>query len=829
MKSSTGIFVGHKETLVATVAPNDASEPDVVWESSDPTIATVNAETGEVTAVAVGTAIIKATVLSDDSFYAECEVTVSQNELSFNTLFAEQTIPGLAGKAIRRVVAKNRNVFVLALDTVGNANEPYLYRFNTLTKVVEQLPTDFCTVIDKDGLKLSDIAVTTDGVLVGCNKEYCIVNPAPENPWKVYKWEEVDGEFVGEVWSSNAGDYESGLFYYAYTGETMAYIGSTESGKIVASAVTAGSASGAIRFCIYNIANGAVASAIGNKSSGSAPMTTVSMGKIQLNVAPDGSSLVLDGDLNKPYKFSLVANTASVSPSLLLSVDNAGYTNFFEHDGLKFALTTHFDGEENDGFVMNEFINGVTPAVAHNATFDAAEVSFAAAIGESWCGNAYAYVLRDNKLSAYTTGPIYEAFYEYGQNQGWDPNGGVSMTKIAENKFQSTLTFSSNDNYFMFSTRMATNGDWNWINGGRISAPSENLAVDDDSNPSMVAGSGNNFKIPNGKYVVTVDLNLMKMSIVKVYAESAYLFHSDNAGNNWGLNGIEMTKVDENIYTCDAEFEGGEYITFSSKHGSWELINQDRFQITSGGNYWLISELMTPAFTRVQTGNDINCLFVPAYNAGEYRFTVNYKTLTIEVKHLSTTITIGETGYATYYSALGAYTMPDGLTGYVFSTELDPCLTEAYAAGDVVPAGVGLVLEGVAGTYDLVFTTGGTAPAENQLHGSDGVQWTGDIVPGNFKYYGLSLAAAPYNTLTSVGFYYMADGGAAFENGAHKAFLAVPQGSSSPARFYLFNGENNATGVENIQSDEGQKFMRNGQLYIIRDGVTYDALGRIIK
>ena len=42
--------------------------------------------------------------------------------------------------------------------------------------------------------------------------------------------------------------------------------------------------------------------------------------------------------------------------------------------------------------------------------------------------------------------------------------------------------------------------------------------------------------------------------------------------------------------------------------------------------------------------------------------------------------------------------------------------------------------------------------------------------------------------------------------------------------------ENNATNIENIQFDEkAVKFMENGQIYILREGVVYDALGRTVK
>ena len=58
-----------------TVAPANAANKQVTWESSDETVATVDENTGEVTGVAVGSSVITATT-SDGNFTAVCLVTV---------------------------------------------------------------------------------------------------------------------------------------------------------------------------------------------------------------------------------------------------------------------------------------------------------------------------------------------------------------------------------------------------------------------------------------------------------------------------------------------------------------------------------------------------------------------------------------------------------------------------------------------------------------------------------------------------------------------------------------------------------------------------------
>ena len=72
--------------------------------------------------------------------------------------------------------------------------------------------------------------------------------------------------------------------------------------------------------------------------------------------------------------------------------------------------------------------------------------------------------------------------------------------------------------------------------------------------------------------------------------------------------------------------------------------------------------------------------------------------------------------------------------------------------------------------------------------------------------------------------------------GANKAYINmgnVPvydEGDNAPGIRELFMAPENATNIENIKVNEKAiKFFENGQLYIKRDGVIYDVMGRIIR
>lgn len=131
---------------------------------------------------------------------------------------------------------------------------------------------------------------------------------------------------------------------------------------------------------------------------------------------------------------------------------------------------------------------------------------------------------------------------------------------------------------------------------------------------------------------------------------------------------------------------------------------------------------------------------------------------------------ITEAGYATYYSSK-AYIMPKGVKGYTITGNEGTSLVmnEAYAAGDVVPAKTALVVEGAANKYyTLVAESTELTPDNNKLHGSDEAETT--YVDGtDVKYYKLSYN----NEGNNLGFYWGSENGAAFTNGAHKAYLAL--------------------------------------------------------
>lgn len=76
-KTSANLLIGGTVTLsVSSVSPSDAVDKTVSWSSDKTSVATVNASTGVVTAVAEGTATITATANDGSGTTATCSVTV---------------------------------------------------------------------------------------------------------------------------------------------------------------------------------------------------------------------------------------------------------------------------------------------------------------------------------------------------------------------------------------------------------------------------------------------------------------------------------------------------------------------------------------------------------------------------------------------------------------------------------------------------------------------------------------------------------------------------------------------------------------------------------
>lgn len=162
-------------------------------------------------------------------------------------------------------------------------------------------------------------------------------------------------------------------------------------------------------------------------------------------------------------------------------------------------------------------------------------------------------------------------------------------------------------------------------------------------------------------------------------------------------------------------------------------------------------------------------------------------------------ITIGSTGYATLYYSGRAIKIPTGLTAYTMKVENGKIVkSRAYSEGETLQKATAVILRGKPGKYNLdTSTEEGTTDNNNQLKGSD----TKANTTGNDGYYFYMLANKDGE---GVGFYWGAENGAAFLNGEHKAYLAIPKTDtygSAAKPCYVF-AEDAATAIGKTSDNE---------------------------
>lgn len=163
-------------------------------------------------------------------------------------------------------------------------------------------------------------------------------------------------------------------------------------------------------------------------------------------------------------------------------------------------------------------------------------------------------------------------------------------------------------------------------------------------------------------------------------------------------------------------------------------------------------------------------------------------------------VDISAVGYSTYYNSKYAYIMPEGVEGYVAYYDGGEWKLEcAYNEDDVVPAGEALVLKGDEGAYILYAGSSDgetwTSVGMNALRGTD----EKTALEADYGAYFYALTLNSKNDANSIGFYWMNKDGAAFTNGAHKAYLKVEKSQfDSGAKMGGFAFGEAVTGIESV-------------------------------
>jgi len=313
----------------------------------------------------------------------------------------------LVGKTVRRVLYRNGNMYVLAVDA---AKEPTLIEVDAEKQtVLHTLPTDFCSVVSADGYKLSDITFTADGYLVGCNMEHVTFTPA--NKWNIYKWESDATGWKGALWFNNTNNETAGNYYNAMVGSTLAYSGTTEDGTIASTTCTlaknsAGINTYGVRFVIYSVSENNYAGVLRNQPAG---ITLTEYGHdVQMVVSPRDDKSFIFSSPNKNAIEWQVVNTTKSEPKIMGTLPfHTNVANYFKyaHRDMMVAPAENAD-DKNIGVALYDITDGLDKAAlikTTNTTLDAADATYTMAASVVKDADITLYLVRDSLISKFTT------------------------------------------------------------------------------------------------------------------------------------------------------------------------------------------------------------------------------------------------------------------------------------------------------------------------------------------------------------------------------------------------------------------------------------------
>ena len=304
----------------------------------------------------------------------------------------------LENKVVRRQIIREDRLYVLALDTVANANEPYVYLADIAAGTVDTLDMAAVTLGANQQIKLSDIALTADHVLVGCSfgKNHYSDAKATEDgetrgEIQFYKWTQNETTKLPETCEKWFTSNHSANFNRALAGKTIAYSGTLESGAVMTTMNSAGVNS--MRVDLFPITEGVGDGTIFSYNKCGSFGKNVLGDDYELMVSPlaeNGNvrTYVIDGSLTNASEFEMVdgANEVTIKgANALVNVKSNG-ANYFKYAGRSLMVAPKVNADNLvEGIHLFDITDGFANAVEvtlDGATIEPVEYTYASAHGE---------------------------------------------------------------------------------------------------------------------------------------------------------------------------------------------------------------------------------------------------------------------------------------------------------------------------------------------------------------------------------------------------------------------------------------------------------------
>ena len=412
--------------------------------------------------------------------------------------------------------------------------------------------------------------------------------------------------------------------------------------------------------------------------------------------------------------------------------------------------------------------------------------------------------------------PLVDHVYEIGSNQpgGWAPGVGTELTKASPNVFKYEA-YLNVDTYFGFTTELKST--WDEVRPYRFSGASNNLVVANGDNNLPLYNDAehreNAFKVETaGFYTITVDLNTMKMSVV---SDPHHRVEIMQGWDSWKPV-VMVDDVNGENYTATITIDSA--AQYSGAIGFKLRIDNNSTWV---GKFQVINRNVNTVDNMNDAANNCGLL---ADIAGEYEFTYTYATGAFEVSFPDFVRTAENTNYQSLCVPFNATI--SGATAYrvagANNTEIHLTSVDALEAGHSY-----IIKPDAAGDITITYTSGDPTltPAQPDGTGLYG-QLVGDYV---YNYDNETTWRNNYVLQDDNLFHQIKGDGAIVTVGPTRAYLHITGPENAPA-LRIVEVSNDATDIQSIEGQEkAVKFIENGRILILKDGVTYDAMGRIVR
>lgn len=355
---STILKANQKGTITVKYAPTSGGSHTATLNIATPGVTTLTYSlSGKAEAVVGASAVYQ-----DDA--AAYGVTASDN-YTLQKEYEDFAINDLAGKTVKRVIARGDILYILAHDS---NNYPTVLVFNHTTKqLVRKLGVENAVGAQADDQKvnISDISITADGVLVGMRYA---TQPFQGAAYAVtYRWQKnaKDGLAEGQPFHWNYSNI-GGNYTNAYNGETIAMQGTYSDGRFIYTSQT--TAGPGVRFSIEQLGfvntEGQIKSAWHNNLNSLSGYTRDVLGDMLLFASPfNENNVILQGNKKAGAEFALSGTAAGVPtkvadvPSLIPAAAN--HTGIYRYGGKVYMTSPTFSGSNNNGIMLVDITNGL--------------------------------------------------------------------------------------------------------------------------------------------------------------------------------------------------------------------------------------------------------------------------------------------------------------------------------------------------------------------------------------------------------------------------------------------------------------------------------------